>query len=559
MPNGFHATRRVIEFARIGIGSISNPSREGGMSDDERSRSESAQTGGDQFVPDDVIPHGKLPPMRYRDLPPAVPLRKMLGPSIILAGLSLGSGEFLLWPYITYKSQFVFFWACLLGVSMQYVINMEITRWTLATGESAVAGFARLSKHWAWAFLIFNIVPHMIPAWARGAAEVISWLISDPILTIDAATGLYRVEDSPYVAYLAIGGMVLCGIVLTAGPVIYETIERVQMTLVTIVLILVVVLAAMVVRSDSVWAMVNSTATLGWPDFVPRSDTPFTANLNATLLLGALAFAGCGGTLNLGQGNYIKDKGYGMGRYIGRITSPITGKDEPVAEIGFHFPATEENAARWRSWFRSASLEHFFSFFCTCVVCLVLLTLISHSLFYQPDGTLRAGAENYSDKMDFVVGEANEIDARIGSTARILFLLMGVAILFTTEIGVLDAASRISTDIVKVNWLRENAKWSEGRLYYVFLWGMIGLASLIVLLERSQVNINALSLFKFTSAMSGGVMFLYSGLLIYLNRRKLPQAIRMSLPRTLAMGGVVLFFGFFAGWAVIVTIEKLFS
>ena len=69
----------------------------------------------------------------------------MIGPSIMLAGLALGSGEFVLWPYITYKSQFVFFWACLLGVTTQYFINMEITRWSLATGESAVSGFARLS------------------------------------------------------------------------------------------------------------------------------------------------------------------------------------------------------------------------------------------------------------------------------------------------------------------------------------------------------------------------------------------------------------------------------
>jgi NitT/TauT family transport system permease protein len=44
----------------------------------------------DQLVPDDVIPHGTLPPLRYRDLPDPIPLRKMVGPSIILAGLALG-------------------------------------------------------------------------------------------------------------------------------------------------------------------------------------------------------------------------------------------------------------------------------------------------------------------------------------------------------------------------------------------------------------------------------------------------------------------------------------
>ena len=45
--------------------------------------------------------------------------------------------EFILWPYITYKSRFIFFWACMLGGVTQFLINMEIERWTLATGESA--------------------------------------------------------------------------------------------------------------------------------------------------------------------------------------------------------------------------------------------------------------------------------------------------------------------------------------------------------------------------------------------------------------------------------------
>nr|NIP84752.1 hypothetical protein [Planctomycetales bacterium] len=89
----------------------------------------------------------------------------MIGPGIVLAGLALGSGEFLLWPYITYRSGFVFFWACILGVTTQYFLNMEIARWTLATGESAITGFCRLGRTWAYVFLALNIIPWMLPAW----------------------------------------------------------------------------------------------------------------------------------------------------------------------------------------------------------------------------------------------------------------------------------------------------------------------------------------------------------------------------------------------------------
>src|SRR3954463_7727388 len=96
-----------------------------------------ASTKTKNLIPDSVIPAGTLPPLRERPMPPPISLRQMVGPSIILAGLALGSGEFILWPYITFRSGFVFFWACILAVVMQYFLNMEIMRWTLATGESA--------------------------------------------------------------------------------------------------------------------------------------------------------------------------------------------------------------------------------------------------------------------------------------------------------------------------------------------------------------------------------------------------------------------------------------
>jgi len=81
-------------------------------------------------------------------------LRRMIGPSVILVGLSIGSGEFVLWPRLTAEYGFVLFWACWVGVTLQFFLNMEIERWTLATGESAVVGFLRLSRWWGPIFLV---------------------------------------------------------------------------------------------------------------------------------------------------------------------------------------------------------------------------------------------------------------------------------------------------------------------------------------------------------------------------------------------------------------------
>ncbi len=495
----------------------------------------------DKHIADDVIAAGTLPPLKERQLPEPVPLVKMIGPSIILAGLALGSGEFILWPLITLKSGFVFFWACLLAVLMQYFLNMEIMRWTLATGESAVAGFVRLSRSWAWIFLALNILPWMIPAWSKGAAQIFSWLIWSPVFK----DGI--LQPGPYDTWLAIGSMLLCGVILTAGPVVYETVEKVQVALVLLIIVIVIGVALwlLALRPDARAAQWKAIVTLGAPQFFPRA----ASDLGPLTLLGALAFAGAGGTMNLAQSNYIKEKGYGMGSHLGRITSPLTGKEEPITEVGFHFPHDADNLARWRAWWRATGLEHFVSFLCTCLVCLFLLTLTSYIAFYDKSGRLVVDPANYKEGIGFVWAEVQQLEPMIGSTVKYLFLVMGVAILFTTEFGVLDAASRISTDLVKITWLRDNPRWSEARLYFLFLWGEILLGSGILLLEYAGLKIDAKTLFITTSAMNGVVMFLYSMILVCRNRFGLPPALRIPLWRLIILLATVAFFGAFTLWA----------
>ena len=117
--------------------------------------------------------------------------------------------------------------------------------------------------------------------------------------------------------------------------------------------------------------------------------------------------------------------------------------------------------------------------------------------------------------------------------------------MLTTEFGVLDAVSRISTDLVKVTWLRDHATWSESRLYYLFLWGTVLLGSGILLLEQVDFDVSAFQLFKLTAALNGAVMFIYSILLAYVNRYRLPAHIRLGGWRLLIMIWAICFFGFF--------------
>src|SRR5262249_9688946 len=127
-----------------------------------------------QYAPEVRSDH--LPPMEYQDMPEPLPLRKVLGPSVILAGVGVGSGEYILWPYISSNAGIGLLYLAVVGVTIQYFPNMEIERYTLATGETAIAGFARSWKPWGILFCVFAVVPNIWPGWGTAGATIFTYL-----------------------------------------------------------------------------------------------------------------------------------------------------------------------------------------------------------------------------------------------------------------------------------------------------------------------------------------------------------------------------------------------
>jgi len=458
-----------------------------------------------------------LPAPRRGQLPEAPPLRRMLGPSIILLGLSIGSGEFVLWPKLTAEWGFGLFWACWLGATMQFFINMEVERYTLATGESAVIGFVRASRAWGPVFLLCGVVPWIWPGWATGAGTLLAW----------------EIGGSP-VAY-AVVGLVACGAALTLSPVVYRFVEVAQTLLVVTIFALVLVLVALVVRGDSLAALAAGAFRFG---YVPEG-------IHLPALLGALAFAGAGGTVNLAQSNYIKDKGYGMGRFIGRITSPFTGREEAESVVGVAFEDDAGARERWAAWWRRANVEHFFSFYVLCVLSLALFCLLTHAL-------IGSGAIGGGD-FDFIARQGDALEQRFGAWSKHAFYVAGFAVLFSTELAVLDAVTRVVADLVKVIALREREEWTMTRVYFATLWMFVAFGVLVLALGMQR----PLQLLVLSAALNAVVMFLYSGLLLYVNWTSFSPPLRPSWIRALALIGAFAFFGYFSIVTLIEEAPKL--
>ena len=88
--------------------------------------------------------------------------------------------------------------------------------------------------------------------------------------------------------------------------------------------------------------------------------------------------------------------------------------------------------------------------------------------------------------------------------------------------------------------------------YFVVAWSVIGAGCAILLSGLNQ----PLLLLTISACLSGMVMFVYSILLIQLNRRGLPPAIRVKGLRLAMLVVATLFYGFFAGWLVIVQVQN---
>jgi hypothetical protein len=113
---------------------------------------------------------------------------------------------------------------------------MEIERYTLATGETALTGFNRFWKHWGLVLALMVYFANLWPGWALSSATLGSYLFGGDPRTI------------------AVVMLVVIGASLTLAPVVYVALERLIFVKVGAVATLAILAALLVITSDS-WRM----------------------------------------------------------------------------------------------------------------------------------------------------------------------------------------------------------------------------------------------------------------------------------------------------------------
>ena len=454
------------------------------------------------------------------DLPEPMSLRRMVGPGVVAVGIGMAAGEIILWPYLTAIGGLGLLWLAFATLAVQFVINMEIERYTLATGQTAVAGFSRWWKGWGVVICLAGVFQYAWPGWATSGSTVLTYLVGggDPV-------------------WITVGVLAAVGLLLTFSRVIYRTVELVEAVKVGLTLFFLVVVVVFVI----------SLAT--WGEGAKETVTGFAqipAGITFTLLLSAIGAAGAGGVHNLVLSNWIRDKRYGMGAHVPRLVSPITGREEATGgDDRYTFPIDDANLGRWRVWWKRANIEHAATFALVCFVTITVMCLLAYETLF--------GRDDLKNDPSFLRIEADVLAGRVGEWLELLFLSIAVVSLWAAAMGLLDVIGRLASDFLRRNYLAGSARWTEPRLYLAVVWTEIALGSAILLAGFTQ----PLGLLIVSTCAASVVTLLYSILLVRLNTGDLPAAVRLGGWRLGGMLVAIGFYGFFAVAMVVTQLQRL--
>ena len=345
---------------------------------------------------------------------------------------------------------------------------------------------------------------------------------------------LFGIQETQY---LAIGMLILMGAILSLGPVLYKTVERFQKLLIGVGVPSVFLLTIFLARQHHWVDLANGLMGKG-PDY-----WLLPAGIPIASFLAALAYAGAGGNLNLAQSFYVKAKGYGMGKYAGRITSLLTGKKEEVSLTGAKFECTEENVKTFKEWWKNINIEHFLVFWVTGSVTILLLALLSYVTTY--------GTGQDIPGINFVLLEAAEIGKQLFPFAGTFFLIVAGLTLFGTQLTVFDATSRILSENVILASKDKISSKKLPKIYYGVLWLQIFAGITIFLTGFTE----PLQLLILAAVLNAFAMFVHVGLTLWLNKTSLEDELKPKLLRTTAM---VLAFLFYGGFSIYTILDRFF-
>ncbi|MFB9882438.1 Nramp family divalent metal transporter [Planobispora siamensis] len=438
-----------------------------------------------------------------------------VGPSLIALGISIGSGEWLLGPQAVGQYGFVGVgWVILVSAILQTFYNVECSRYVIATGEVPVVGWGRVPPGyllWVPISVFIVIFAFIAGGWASAAGQGVYALIH----------GQVPPAESTEPEWWAVALLVLVFLITASARRISRALELANWVMVGTILVSLLLIDLFVVPFGQWWEAIRGFVTPAAPP----------AGITATQI-GALAgFTALASGLNWYVMGHYRDKGYGMGHRAGFIAG-LRGERRELLSSGVTFPEDERNTALWKRWYRLLMIDMWGVFFVGAMFGMLLPTILMARAV-----ELSGQRPTQANVPTFVAGV---LRAEYGPFLFYVTLVLGVLILFSTQLGIFEAMVRVTTDAAHATSprLRALIEGDPRRFYYPFMIVLLVVISIIVFQALP------ISLVQWSANMSNLGALIYPFLLMYLNSR-LPRAARPRWWHYVILVLNFLFFGFF--------------
>ncbi|MCE9605568.1 MAG: Nramp family divalent metal transporter [Planctomycetia bacterium] len=530
------------------------------------------------FVP--PHPGSKIMPRWQGGELPAPPLFRwqnwlaFLGPGLVSGASAIGGGEWLTGPLVTAKYGGALFWLATMSIFGQVIYNMEISRYTLYSGEPIFTGKFRSLPgplFWMFVYLVLDF-GSILPYLATSAATPVAMVY----LNMHGET-LDPVKHKMLLLYLSYAIFLLTVIPLIFGGKVYNSLKAAMSFKLVFVIGFLIFIAARY-SSAATWKDISSgffkfgtfpvveaedlngngkfdPGESDWDgdgraegvekrwtndpkDFVDvdgdgRYDGFRTANiferwwagqpfpamdLSMFAVLGAMAgLAGTGGLTNTNISGYTRDQGWGMGAHVGAIPSAFGGHSVKLSHMGMVFPINKDSIARFQGWYRHVLRDQLVVWMPACFVGLALPSMLS--VQFLPRGL---EASTWTAAGMTAVGVENAIGPSWGPTFWFLTLFCGFIILALSNTTTADGYFRRWVDVVWTglpalrNWDPRRA----GQIYFGFLCVYVG-GGLIMLTVVKGDKILPIATTIYNCALGFSCFHV-----LYLNLALLPRELR---------------------------------
>jgi len=468
---------------------------------------------GGEGLAERLVRIGKYPIRVVSEVPKPLALTALVGPAMIELGLALGSGETIIWPTLAAAYGFVLVWGALIGLFMQTVWMQEMSRWTIVSGEHHIQGSGRIIGMAAatWLFLFLGYVAFIWPGWMTGGASAFHKLVGG---WPEGKLGLLF-----WTYFWAI--IVLAAVLLS--PVARKAVEYIEMG--TLFLAWAIIIATVATGTSLAdWSAIIKQMLTGWGE---RPE-----GLDYWTFAASIAFVGAGGLANVWYTFWLRDAGFGMGKYVGTIPG-LTGKPTALDIYGAIPEDGDENASRIRAWNRQNQKIIWLVFFLGNLITVLMFIAISYALLHKTGMIEGLTIKDIRGNILELTSDAIAAYTPLGTIGGKLYLLAVWLILFNTQVALMEGLVRQAADTLYITYERVRKMVKQDiRIWYAYWW--IGIITVEFILVALAVlgGVSYGDLVVFGAVMSLLAMVISPLLVLYINTKliaQLPPKIRDAI------------------------------